>query len=104
MPKKVIAAKKLPAKIKKESAKIKSKRKEVTKKWKEIMERKIKYATQRWFFSLDEKEQAFLETTYMIVVQICPELTWEDFLDRLRKADKINTWAKSVVKTVVWKF
>ena len=55
------------------------------------MEWKIKNATQKWFFSLEEKEQAFLETTYMIVVQICPELTRENFLDRLRKSDKINT-------------
>ena len=104
MPKKVIAAKKLPAKIKKESSKVKSMRKKVTEKWKEIMEWKVKYATQKWFFSLEEKEQAFLETTYMIVVQICPELTWGNFLDRLKKADKINTWAKSVIRTVIWKF
>ena len=55
------------------------------------MEWKVKNATQRWFFSLEEKEQNFLETTYMIVVQICPELTWEDFLNRLSKTDKFNT-------------
>ena len=104
MPKKDTVAKKLPAKIKKESSKVKSMKKKVTEKWKEIMEWKVKYATQKRFFSLEGKEQAFLETTYMIVVQICPELTRENFLDRLRKADKINTWAKSVVRTVVWKF
>lgn len=103
MPKRTVV-KELPAKIKKESSKVKSNRKNVTEKWKEIMERKIKNATQKWFFSLEEKEQVFLETTYIIVIQICPKLTWEDFLDRLRKADKINTWAKSVIKKVVWKW
>jgi hypothetical protein len=55
------------------------------------MERKIKNSTQKRFFSLEEKEQSFLETTYMVVVQICPELSWEDFLKRLSKTDKFNT-------------
>jgi hypothetical protein len=55
------------------------------------MEWKIKNSTQKRFFSLEEKEQSFLETTYMIVVQICSELSWEDFLKRLSKTDKFNT-------------
>jgi len=55
------------------------------------MDWKVKNSVQRWFFSLEEKEQNFLETTYMIVVQICPELSWEDFLYRLSKTDKFNT-------------
>ena len=104
MTKKETASKKALTKEKKEVMKEKSKRKVVTEKWKEILEWKIKNATQRWFFSLEEKEQNFLETTYMIVVQICPELTWEDFLTRLSKTDKFNTWAKSIIKKVVWKW
>ena len=104
MAKKETVSKKTPVKAKKEGIKEKLKRKVVTEKWKEIMEWKVKNATQRWFFSLEEKEQNFLETTYMIVVQICPELTWEEFLNRLSKTDKFNTWAKSIIKKVVWKW
>ena len=105
MPRKTTAmAKKTLAKAKKENEKIKSKGKKVTDRWKEIMEWKVKNSVQRWFFSLEEKEQNFLETTYMIVVQICPELSWEDFLYRLSKTDKFNTWAKSVIKKIVWKW
>jgi len=90
-------------KAKEENKKTKSKGKKVTERWKEIMERKIKNSTQKRFFSLEEKEQSFLETTYMIVVQICPELSWEDFLKRLSKTDKFNTWASSIIKSVIRK-
>ena len=69
-------------------------------KWKEIVEWKLKNSTQKWFFSLEEKEQDFLERIYIIVVQMCPELSWEDYLDRLRKIDNYDKWAKSVVKLV----
>lgn len=88
----------------KASAKVeKGKKKLVAQKWEEILKWKIKNVTQKRFFSLEEKEQNFLETTYMIVSQMCPELTWEDFLDHLRKTDKFNTWAKSIIKKAVWK-
>ena len=105
MPRKTTAmAKKTLAKAKEENEKIKSKGKKVTEKWKEIMDWKLKNSTQKWFFSLEEKEQSFLETTYLIVVQICPELSREDFLNRLSRTDKFNTWAKSVIKRAVWKW
>jgi hypothetical protein len=39
---------------------------------------------------LEQKEQDFVESMFMIVVQMCPELTWEDFIDRLRKADRVK--------------
>ena len=104
MTKKESVSKESSEKAKKENMKEKSKRKVVTEKWKEIMEWKVKNSTQRWFFSLEEKEQNFLETTYMIVVQISPGLSWEDFLIRLSKTDKFNTWAKSIIKKVVWKW
>ena len=104
MTKKESVSKESSEKAKKENMKEKSKRKVVTEQWKEIMEWKVKNSTQRWFFSLEEKEQNFLETTYMIVVQISPGLSWEDFLIRLSKTDKFNTWAKSIIKKVVWKW
>ena len=72
--------------------------KKLAKIWKEILDWKIKYATQKRFFSLEENEQKFLETTYISVVQICPELTWKDYLNHLRKSDNYNKGAKSVVK------
>ncbi len=103
MPKKNKLGKEALAKVKEENKKIKSKGKKVTEKWKEIMEWKIKNSTQKRFFSLEEKEQSFLETTYMIVVQICSELSWEDFLKRLSKTDKFNTWASSIIKSVIRK-
>ena len=103
MPKKNKLGKEALAKVKEENKKIKSKGKKVTEKWKEIMEWKIKNSTQKRFFSLEEKEQSLLETTYMIVVQMCPELSWEDFLKRLSKTDKYNTWASSIIKSVIRK-
>ena len=103
MPKKSKITKETLEKAKEENKKIKSKGKKVTERWKEIMEWKIKNSTQKRFFSLEEKEQSFLETTYMIVIQICPELSWEDFLIRLSKTYKFNTWASSIIKSVIKK-
>jgi hypothetical protein len=45
---------------------------------------------QKWFFSLEQKEQDFIESTFMIVVQMCPELTWENFIERLRMVDRVK--------------
>jgi hypothetical protein len=39
---------------------------------------------------LEENEQNFLERIYIIVVQMCPDLSWEDYLDRLRKLDNYD--------------
>ena len=44
----------------------------------------------KWFFSLEQKEQDFIESMFIIVVQMCPELTWENFIDRSRKADRVK--------------
>lgn len=103
MPKNSRVAKETLEKANEWNKRIKLKWKKVTERWKEIMERKIKNSTQKRFFSLEEKEQSFLETTYMIVVQMCPELSWEDFLKRLSKTDKYNTWASSIIKSVIRK-
>jgi hypothetical protein len=41
---------------------------------------------------------------FIIVVQMCPELTWENFIDRLRKADRVKVWWKAIIKKVIWEF
>ena len=94
---------------KKESLKIKkldpeelANKKIILEKWDEIVKWKIKNATQKRFFSLEDREQQFLETTYLIVVQTCPELTWENYLDRLRKGENCNDITKSVIKKTIW--
>ena len=56
----------------------------------------LKNANQKWFFSLEEREQKLLETSYVVILQICPELTWEDYLNRLRIADTCNKTTKAV--------
>ena len=55
-----------------------------------------KNINQKWFFSLEEREQKLLETSYVVVLQICPELTWEDYLNRLRIVDTCNKTTKAV--------
>lgn len=65
---------------------------------KEIAEWKVRNSTQKWFFSLEENEQKLLENTYIVVMQMCPDLTWEDYLKRLRIIDKCNATTKSVIK------
>ena len=76
----------------------------IAKKWDEITKWKLANANQRWFFSLEQKEQDLIESIFMIVVQICPELTWEDFVDRLRKADRVKAWWKAIIKKVIWEW
>jgi hypothetical protein len=71
---------------------------------KEFSEWKVKNATQKWFFSLDEREQKLLETSYVVVLQLCPELTWEEYLDRIRKADACNSTTKTIIEHVPLKF
>jgi hypothetical protein len=39
----------------------------------------------------------------MIVVQMCPELTWENFIERLRMVDRVKVWWKAIAKKVIWK-
>ena len=94
MPKKV-TTKKTSTKSEKEN---KMDKKLFAKRNKEIAEWKVRNSTQKWFFSLEENEQKLLENTYIVVMQMCPDLTWEDYLKRLRIIDKCNTTTKSVIK------
>ena len=55
-------------------------------------------------FSLEQKEQDFIESMFIAVVQMCPELTWEIFIDRLRKTDRVKVWGKTVIKKVIWEW
>ena len=75
----------------------------LAKKWDEITRWKLVNANQKWFFSLEQKEQDFIESTFMIVVQMCPELTWEIFIERLRMVDRVKVWWKAIAKKVIWK-
>ena len=74
----------------------------ILQKWDEVTKWKLANANQKWFFSLEQKEQNFIESMFIIVVQMCPELTWEDFIDRLRKADRVKVWGKAIIKKVIW--
>lgn len=75
----------------------------LAKKWDEIAKWKLANINQKWFFSLEQKEQDFIESTFMIVVQMCPELTWENFIERLRMVDRVKVWWKAIAKKVIWK-
>ena len=75
----------------------------LAKKWDEITRWKLVNANQKWFFSLEQKEQDFIESTFMIVVQMCPELTWENFIEHLRMVDRVKVWWKAIAKKVIWK-
>ena len=74
----------------------------ILQKWDEITKWKLANANQKWFFSLEQKEQDFIESMFIIVVQMCPELTWENFIDRLRKADRVKVWEKAIIKKLIW--
>ena len=75
----------------------------LAKKWDEITKWKLANANQKWFFSLEQKEQDFIESIFIIVVQMCPELTWENFIERLRMVDRVKVWWKAIAKKVIWK-
>ena len=98
MPSKKNISPKAPTKAKKEK---KVDKKLVAKKSKEILEWKSKNINQKWFFSLEEKEQNLLEMSYIVVLQICPELSWEDYLNRLRIADNCSRTSKAVKKSTM---
>ena len=74
----------------------------LAKKWDEITKWKLGNANQKWFFSLEQKEQDFIESIFIIVVQMCPELTWEIFVERLRKVDRVRDWWKAIIRKVIW--
>ena len=76
------------------------KSKAVLSKWTDIWKWKLQYVNQAWFFSLDEVFQSFVETTYMVVLQSCPDLEWDEFLDRMRVAHTCNTWIKNIVRNI----
>jgi hypothetical protein len=56
----------------------------------------VKNVNQKRFFSLEEREQKLLEMSYAVILQLCPELTWEDYLNRLRIANTCNKTTKAV--------
>ena len=74
----------------------------LAKKWDEITKWKLANANQKWFFSSEQKEQDFIESIFIIVVQMCPELTWEIFVECLRKVDRVRDWWKAIIRKVIW--
>ena len=78
-------------------------RKNIAKRGKEFTDWMMKNVNQKWFFSLEEREQKLLEMSYVVVLQICPELTWENFIERLRMVDRVKVWWKAIAKKVIWK-
>ena len=68
----------------------------------ELLKWKSENAVQKRFFSLPENEQRLLEKTYIIFAQVCPNLAWKDYLNRLSKSDKFDTTTKNVLKKVTW--
>ena len=74
----------------------------ILQKWDEVTKWKLANANQKWFFSLEQKEQDFIESMFIIVVQMCPELTWEIFVERLRKVDRVRDWWKAIIRKVIW--
>lgn len=88
---------------KKKDNKEKSKRNIVKEKAEELLIWKKNNLTQKWFFSLEPKEQTLLEETYLIFVQKCPELTWEEFINHLRKTNNRSTRTKTITKSIIKK-
>lgn len=76
----------------------------ISQRTKEFMEWKVKNVDQKWFFSQDERSQRLLEDTYVIVLQLCPNLTWEDYINRLRIADNCDKTKKGISKINPLKF
>ena len=93
MPKKETTTRKTSAKTKKLSA---ADKKKIAKRGKEFTDWMVKNANQKWFFSLEEREQKLLEMSYIVILQLCPELTREDYLNRLRIADTCDKTTKAV--------
>ena len=95
MPKKETTIGKSLLKVKKLS---KDDKEFIKKRSKEFLEWKKKNLTQKRFFSLEEREQKLVETSYMAIMQLCPDLTREDYLNRIRVADACNKTTKTVKK------
>ena len=98
MPKKETIAQKSALKVKKLS---KDDKEFIKKRGKEFLEWKKKNLTQKWFFSLEEREQKLVETSYMAIMQLCPDLTREDYLNRVRLSDTCNKTTKAVKKSTM---
>ena len=98
MPKKEIIAQKSALKVKKLS---KDDKEFIKKRGKEFLEWKKKNLTQKCFFSLEEREQKLVETSYMAIMQLCPDLTREDYLNRVRFSDTCNKTTKAVKKSTM---
>ena len=88
--------------IPKNKEKVKEINKVVKQRGEELLKWKVDYAVKKRFFSLEDREQKLLEKTYIVFVQVCPELTREDYLNRLSKSDKLDTVTKAVLKKVIW--
>lgn len=71
-------------------------KKNIAKRGKEFADWMVKNVNQKRFFSLEEREQKLLEMLYAVILQLCPELTWEDYLNRLRIADTCSKTTKAV--------
>lgn len=95
MPKKETTTKKTTKKTKKLSE---ADRKNIAKRGKEFADWMVKNVNQKRFFSLEEREQKLLEMSYVVILQLCPELTWEDYLNRLKIADTCNKTTKAAKK------
>ena len=93
MQKKEDTTKKSPAKTKKLST---ADKKNIVKRGKEFTDWMVKNINQKRFFSLEEREQKLLEMSYAVILQLCPELRWEDYVNRLRITDTCNKTTKAV--------
>ena len=93
MPNDEATTKKSLAKTKKLST---ADKKNIAKRGKEFTDWMVKNINQKRFFSLEEREQKLLEMSYAVILQLCPELTWEDYVNRLRIADTCNKTTKAV--------
>lgn len=95
MTKKETITKKSAPKVKKLS---KDDKEFIKKRSKEFLEWKKKNLTQKRFFSLEEKEQKLIETAYLAIMQLCPDLTREEYLNRVRLADTCNRTSNAIKK------
>ena len=98
MTKKETTTKKPIVKVKKLS---KDEKEFIKKRGKEFLEWKKKNITQKWFFSLEEREQKLIETSYIAIMQLCPDLKREDYLNSVRIADNCSRTSKAVKKSTM---